>query len=559
MGHQPMPSADGSLWLTFNGEIYNYIELREILESLGRVFKTKTDTEVALQAYQQWGTDCFSRFNGMWAIGIYDRDQKTMLLSRDRFGKKPLYYHTGAGALVFASEPKAVFQYPGIERKPNLRKIYNYAGRHYRYVDSDKESFFEGLEQVPPSSWMIFRSDGSRECRIYWTLNKEPLLTENHSERDLVEMLRLLLTDAVKIRLRSDVPVGAMLSGGMDSTSITCLAAQLNPAMKSFSSVTGDGYYDETEYIKEVVERSGVKSEFIYPQAASLFETLTEMLNFHDEPVCTASWLSIYQIVREISKFQAPVVLTGHGGDELFAGYWDHYHYNFADIRAAGGDDSEERARWLENHKRDPAEYGREKDYTARLQADRQTEVQKYSKYTNYLSPELQARADSPAFGSPFSGELSRRLYLELLHETVPASLRAEDRNCMAFSIENRVPLLDYRLAEFAFRLPNNYKIRDGLGKWILREAMRGILPEKVRTRKDKTGHNLPFDQWIRGVNKPELERMMDDSGSFANKHFYNVPKVKELFNAHLAGENHYMFFWQYINLSLWAEKHFGR
>lgn len=559
LGHQPLSSADGNLWLCFNGEIYNYIELRETLESYGCQFRSKTDTEVALQAYKQWGPDCFNRFNGMWSVALYDREKNQIILSRDRFGKKPLYYYKNDRVLVFSSEIKSLFQCAETPRKPNFRKIYNYAGRHYRYVDWDCESFFEEINQVPRSSLMIINADGSTDTRVYWSLHNEPLLTERHSERDLIEILKCLLADAVKIRLRSDVPVGTMLSGGIDSASITCLAANINPGLLTFSSVTGDGDYDESEYIREVTNSANVNAHYIYPQPSSLFSILPEMLDFHDEPVCTPSWLSIYQIIREIAKFKIPVVLTGHGGDELFAGYWDHYHYNFADIRNDTGDDTYEREMWLANHRRNPDEYIRERYYIQKLNQDNAVETEKFSKYTSLLRQELKLKGDRPEFSSPFTGNLSRRLYLEMMCETIPASLRAEDRNCMAFSIENRAPFLDYRLAEFAFRLPNRLKIRDGIGKWILREAMRGILPEKVISRRDKAGHNLPFDRWIRNENRKELENMFENSNSFANRYIYDTPKTKELFKAHLRGENHYMFFWQYINLTIWAAKHFSQ
>jgi asparagine synthase (glutamine-hydrolysing) len=348
-----------------------------------------------------------------------------------------------------------------------------------------------------------------------------------------------------------------MLSGGMDSTSITCLAAEKNPQFISFSGVTGEGYYDESAYIKAVIEHAGVDSRFIYPQAAALFPTVREMLKYHDEPVCTVTWFSNYIITKQIAEHGVPVVLTGHGGDELLAGYWDHYHYFFSDLRRNGKDDREELGYWLQNHNRPVAEYDREKEYIRRLQLNPQVEIEKFSQYLDCLSPGILSQAREPMLFSPYESGLSRRLYLELFYEAVPPSLRAEDRNMMAHSIENRLPFLDYRLVEFCFQLDNSWKIHQGLGKWILREAMHGILPEKVRTRRDKAGFNAPADEWFRQENRKDIEDLIARN-SYINREIYQQQKLKKTFAEHLSGKDHYMFFWQYINLNLWYELHFG-
>ncbi len=555
-GHQPMSMADGLVWMIYNGEVYNYIELRKELESKGYTFTSTSDSEVVLKSYYEWGEDCFEKFNGMWAICIYDRRHDRLVLSRDRFGKKPLFYQNTGKYLIFASELKALFKMSDFKKEINLKKIVDYAGRHYRYVDDDNESFFQNVFQVPKSSYMTITRSGDSYVKKYWELTPALCFEKNLSEKDTVEQFRDLLMDAIKIRLRSDVPVASMLSGGLDSGSITCIAASLNRDFRAFSGVTGTGYYDESEYIQETVQHSGVNSVLIYPKASELIQTLREMLTYHDEPVCTVTWYSNYVITRQIAEYNVPVVLTGHGGDELLAGYWDHYHYNFSDLRCNGRGDEAEFKYWLCNHGRSNEEYIQEKAYIKRLHRNYSIEIEKYSQYLSALSPSLESYMKKEIAPSPFSGDLSRRLYLELFYETVPPSLRAEDRNMMAFSIENRLPLLDYRLAEFCFNLDSAYKIRNGLGKWLLREAMKGILPEKVRLRKDKTGFNAPFDEWIRNENRNGIEDMLS-AKSYINSEIYDISKVKELFSKHMKGENHYMFFWQYINLNLWHELYF--
>jgi asparagine synthase (glutamine-hydrolysing) len=550
-GHQPMAAADGLVWMVYNGEVYNYMELREELKSKGYIFISTTDSEVILKSYLEWGENCFSKFNGMWAVAIFDQRTGDLILSRDRFGKKPLYYYQNSEFIIFASEIKAILLNHHVVKAVNYRKIINYAGRHYRYVDSDNESFFEGILQVPKSSYVLINSDGRWRVSSYWNLEATASPGRTGSESDLVEQFREILGDAVKIRLRSDVPVGCMLSGGMDSSSISCLAAAQKQNLITFSGVTGTGYYDESEYIQEVTDHLRVSSRSIFPGPAELFPTLLEMLRFHDEPVCTVTWYCNYTITREIARYGVPVVLTGHGGDELLAGYWDHYHYYFSDLRRQGIGDEAEFHGWLRNHGRPETEYEREKEYIRRLQRDKHLEIAKYSQYLSSLSPEMMRQAREPELDSPFPSGLSRRLYLELFYETIPPSLRAEDRNMMAFSLENRLPFLDYRLVEFCFRLDNSFKIRNGLGKWILREAMQGILPEKVRCRKDKTGFNAPADEWFRQEHRQEIWDLIEKR-SFINQEIYNQEEVRKRFKEHLEGQNHYMFFWQYINLHLW-------
>ena len=556
-GRQPMGTDDGKVWIVYNGEVYNYVELREELVDMGYRFDSTTDTEVVLKAYLAWGVGCFAKFNGMWALAIYDRRSEKMIFSRDRFGKKPLYYFDNGQFILFASEIKSILSYPDVRKKLNLKKIADYAGRHYRYVDNDEESFFQGIRQIAKSSYTMIDAAGKMKTKKYWDLKNHVASSENPSEGDLVDEFRHLLQDAVHIRLRSDVPVGCMLSGGLDSGSITALAARQRERFITFSGVTGTGYYDESEYIKEVVAQTDADSQFIYPQASELLPTLKEMLAFHDEPVCTVTWYSNYVITREIAKYQVPVILTGHGGDELLAGYWDHYHYHFDDLRADGNGDNEERGYWERNHQRPRGEYENEKGYVDRLHHDYTVEIQKYSQYLHWLAPEMQKFIIDPVFSYPSGSHLTRRLYLELLYETIPPSLRAEDRNMMAFSIENRLPFLDYRLVEYCFRLNNSYKIREGLGKWLLREAMKGILPEKVRMRKDKVGFNAPADEWFRHENRESIENLID-CNCYVNSEIYDQKKLIQLFREHLEGKNHSMFFWQYINLSLWYELNFG-
>ncbi len=559
--HQPMQTNDKNLTLIFNGEIYNYIELRDELSLSGVKFKTKSDTEVVLRAYEKYGVDCFNKFNGMWSIAIFDNRCGTLILSRDRFGKKPLYYYQTKSSIIFASEIKSLFEHPDVSKKPNFKKIYKYLSTNYRYIDIDEESYFQDIFSIPKSSYVVISSDFNMEVHRYWSLDISNI-NENISDNDAVSKFREILIDSVKIRLRSDVKVGCMLSGGLDSTSITSIAYKiLNNPIETFSGITGDtkGIYDETEYIEEVVNDINAKSHYIHIKPEDIFDTINEMLDFHDEPICTVSWYGLYLINKKIKSMDVPVILNGHGGDELLGGYWDHYHYNFYDIKDNKDIYDYEINSWSVNHNRPPEEINKSRKYIDQYLEDGFSGSNKFSDYSSCFSNEFisENKKDINLKAPESQSLLSKRLYLELMHETVPASLRAEDRNTMSQSLESRSPLLDHRLVEFSFSLPNKFKIRDGIGKWILRESMKGILAEKIRTRKDKAGFIAPADDWFRTINKDQIWQLIK-SDSLKKRGIYNIDEIVKIFNEHINGyKNHQMFLWQFINLELWFNKFF--
>ena len=559
-GKQPMADQTASVWLTFNGEIYNFIELRTELKSKGYIFKTSTDTEVIIYSYLEWGLGCFSRFNGMWALAIYDKRTGDVVLSRDRTGKKPLYYSKFKGNLIFTSEIKAFKHIPEFQLRPNKRKVINYAAKHYRYVDNDTESFFDGIYQVPKSSYMVVNKDGSIHTDKYWELSTK-ITNADISDEEAVHQFKELFIDAVRLRLRSDVPLAMNLSGGLDSTSITCTAAkELGVNVRTFSGVTGGGRFDESEYIDAVVEEVGAEHTYFYPETSDLVPTISRMLANHDEPICTVTWYSLFQISEKISQAGIPVVLTGHGGDELLGGYWDHYHQNLFDLKNNGHEDEylNEKNAWLNNHSRDPKEINEFAELISTRYRDKKKEIEHFSKYLDVINNDaLDYICHQSPTGSYKDGVLQRRLHLELLHETVPASLRAEDRNTMAFSVESRIPFLDYRLIEFAFSLPNKFKVRNGLGKWLLRESMKGILPEKVRTRKDKAGFVAPAAEWFRTKNKNDIYDLLQ-SDSLRRIGVFDQGIISKYFEEHITEKNdHHMILWNWINLAIWSQQVF--
>ncbi len=559
-GHQPM--TDGRRWIAYNGEIYNHLELRSELARLGYTFRSTCDTEVALHAFDAWGTDCFARFNGMWAIAIYDQLDESLVLSRDRFGVKPLYVHRGRHGLVFGSEIKALLCHPDVPCEPDVATIYNYVARHYRWVDGGPNSFYAGIEHFPRGRWWRVDSDGDVEEGRFWALDPGRL-DEGIDDEEALARFREVFWDAVRVRLRADVPVATLLSGGLDSGSVTAVAAALSGRpVTTFSARFSETGYDEGPWIEALTGHVGADARYIHPRAAALIPTLERMLEMHDEPVCTATWFVHWLIMEQVAGQGFPVILNGHVGDELFAGYWDHYLYNLADLEDSDPAAFEaEYAAWRANHGRDPGEYESRRDALRAGLRPGEVSADAARDHAAVASAELRAAAHAPDRPNPYGGRdrLRSRLHQELMYETVPAVLRPEDRNSMAFAIESRSPFLDYRLVELAFAMPGRFKIRDGLGKWAIREGMKGTLEESVRTRRDKQGLVAPTAHWFRGASRDAVREILA-APELARRGILEQPEVLRRFDAHVAGaEDHYLEIWQWLNLELWMRRAFDR
>jgi asparagine synthase (glutamine-hydrolysing) len=566
-GRMPMSNADQTLWLVYNGEIYNYREIRSQLEHVGRRFRTATDTEVILQAYETWGLDACKRFNGMWALALYDTTSGRLTLSRDRFGIKPLYYFFNGDVLVFGSEIKALLAHPVIRPRPDLEALYNYLARSYRFVDGRRDengavrTFFQKIRQVPPAHHLIVDRDGLSFHR-YWALNpNHRTLFEN--ERDYALRFLELLQDSVHLRLRSDVPVAAQLSGGLDSSATTALAAQsLGIDFPVFSACYDITPFDEQEFIWPTVQQIKACWTRIFPRPDDLFSVLPTMIRAFDEPVCTVTFYAHWQVMSEVHRQGYKVILNGHGADELGAGYYDHFLHHFGDLKRQNrtGYLTDEIEAWLTYHGR-----RRRKqwvDYSGRIDKGIPY-VEEYLKvfapYENALGPRLwDITVNRNPDVAPYDSVLSNRLFNELTYETLPAVLKAEDRTTMAFSIESRLPFLDYRLVEYMFSIPNTMKIREGLNKYVQRQALRGVIPEMVRTRTEKVGFNAPSELWFRGPLKDQFEKALAGSTLF-DRGLLNRPGFEAVRSEHQAGAaNHYQFLWQVLNLDLWLKEYFG-
>jgi asparagine synthase (glutamine-hydrolysing) len=371
------------------------------------------------------------------------------------------------------------------------------------------------------------------------------------------------LSDSVRLRLRSDVPVACQLSGGLDSSAVAVLAARQNgPGLPVFSACYNVKPFDEREFIQPTVDQIRARETFVFPEPADLPGTLPDMIRRFDEPVCTVTFFAHWQVMSEVRRQGFKVILNGHGADELAAGYYDHFLHHFGDLRRAGETallDREVDA-WLDYHGR--FRHDQLEHYFGLL--DRGVPYMKdylkfFSSYEAALGPALGGvNGENDASMDIFDSLLANRLHRELRRETLPAVLKAEDRTTMAHSIESRLPFLDYRLVEYMFSIPNHLKIRRGLGKYIQRRALEGVLPETVRARKEKVGFNAPSEHWFRHELKDYFEDMVSNARLF-ERGLLDRDGFQRVWSDHRSGRtNHYQFLWQVINLEIWLQEYFG-
>ena len=564
-GHQPFASADGTVWVVFNGEIYNYVELRAELIERGHRFRTQTDTEVIVAAYQEWGVECLARFNGMWAFVLWDVAARRLFGARDRFGIKPLYYRDSTASFSFASEIKALIA--DGHRAPTVRDRAVLDFLTTGLVDHTTHTFFEGVEQLAAAHYFIVDQTGLRITR-YWELPVDrEVLPENDRS---IAIVRDTFEDAIRIHLRSDVPIGSCLSGGVDSSAIVCVANDLlkkgraTERQETFSSCFDDRRFDERPFIEQVLDRTGAGRNFVFPRAEDLPGDIAAVLWHHDEPFASTSIFAQWKVMQLAARRGIKVILDGQGGDELFAGYHTYFGFHFADLLR----------QWrLGALWREIRSYALVHGVSIRVALARLVEplaaerlrrtARGFLKHEGVgVSRDYAIHGDSTDGAPAAESRLAGRLLDLLTRSSLPALLRYEDRDSMAFSIEARVPFLDVRLVELAFSLPASLKIRGGMTKIALRDALRGILPEPVRTRTDKMGFVTPESVWLRGPLRSWATEILN-SPEFRSRAYFDQKAVQQYFSAFLAGRSDATGpVWRWIVLELWlrqAERHDAR
>jgi len=561
-GHQPMGTEDGLLWITYNGEVYNYSELRSELERQGSHFRSQSDTEVILNAYRLWGDRCVERFIGMWAFCIADLARSRLFCSRDRFGIKPFHYCHGAAGFAFASEIKQLLELNLVERRVHDRAVYEYliSGS----FDYSAHSFFEGIQRLEPGcNLVVDLAASSVTTHQYYSLR--PLLTRNTDVASSAARFHDLLDESVRLQLRSDVEVGSCLSGGLDSSSIVCLAhrqlmlAGRASVQRTFSSHFDDPEANELEYLREVIAQTRVNALIVQPTAHDLLRDLDALIWHQEEPFGSTSIFAQWSVFRLVHECGVKVMLDGQGADELLAGYIGLIPTYLQELRAKHRYFS---LLWetLSYRRLHAGSWHFALPAWCRALAHRLSDD--VGPPAGWLRPdfarlhvaaarEVGHQRDKEAFSE--QEHLSNALFRMTFFGSLSALLRYEDRNSMAFSVEARVPYLDHRFVEFALSLPSDLKIRNGYTKYVMRQAMKGILPEKVRTRVSKLGFATPERRWQLDELRPLIE---DSLGSDTLRRFI-VPDKARSYLAYVddAGVKDFLP-WRWLNLKLWMERY---
>jgi asparagine synthase (glutamine-hydrolysing) len=578
-GHQPMTNEDSTIWLVFNGEIYNFQQLVSELEWAGHSFKSRTDSEVIIHAYEQWGIGCLERLNGMFAFAIWDSHKRSLFMARDRLGVKPFYYWSNGTYFAWSSELKALLTLPWVARQLNVHALQSYLT--YEYVPAP-ESIFEGIQKLPAGHYLEIQLDGSaeRNCtsdwqpQQYWNVQFSAE-TVKRSAHDYAHELRDLLKKAVARRLVSDVPLGVFLSGGIDSSSVVALMKEVsNEQPKTFSIGFAEKTFNELAYAQAVARHFDTEHhvEILRPDARNLIETIADIL---DEPFADASALPTY-LVSRMARQHVTVALGGDGGDELFAGYnW----YCAQKIAAASMDHlSVGMQRWLRElaeQIRPSAEKKGWRNITRRFFAATDLPPQmQHMRWQTFWSNEeldqlltlpqqLRAPAVDPHLQKLFAASgsshpLDQQQYADIKRYLADDILFKVDRMSMAVSLEVRGPLLDYTLVEFAARLPPDLRLRGLSGKYLLKLAMQDVLPPQIIHR-SKLGFNMPYKNWLRH----ELLDLMYDALSaqrLRQQGFFHADYVQSLIRQHVTGtHDHAHKLWQLLLFQLWAERYLNR
>lgn len=574
LGHQPMYSSDGRFAIVYNGEIYNFIELKAELESLGASFRSTSDTEVILEAYRHWGPNCVERFNGMWAFALLDVKEHKLFFSRDRFGIKPLYLLETPEGLFFASEIKAILTARPSARKANRRAIFHFLPGGM--LDDGPETFFPDVFQLPQAHNAIYNTATGRMERTwaYWQLDAEAF-AEKWVGKEPVESLWELLQSSIQLHMRSDVPVGTCLSGGVDSSTIVALMCKFRSApVHTFSGLYPDRDCDEGKYVDLVNRHTNSIPCPVYPEPNGDLVDDIQRITWHQDIPTAGPGLYTQWHVMKRARQNVKVILDGQGGDELLAGYVPYFRHRLHDLLDTGGFSG--RLAAIRLSLQIARHWGTK--WVARDVASRFLGGGKVGGLASRKALGLWRRMKGPAAAAPpetpffhpslaaecgdvgfqrnrpqrMKTRLDNQLYWDLAECSIPALLHYEDRNSMAHSIEARVPLLDYRVVEYSLGLPASYKIRGSWTKWALRECASRVLPPEVAWRRSKMGYPTPFARWLR--QEPDRSRIEEIifSREFRQRELVPEESVRGFWKQHQDGADRSWLIYRYLTLELW-------
>jgi len=549
-----MEDPASGLVIAFNGEIYNYKELAEELSKAGCKFRSHSDTEVLLKSYEMWGTECLGRLNGMFAFAIWDERRQQLFAARDRFGEKPFYYHQDDGRrlFIFGSEIKALIASGVFEPRANQPAIYAFLVN--REIDASSETVFEGVQSLAAAHALRYSvKDATVKVWRYWELNPENEI-RLFGDQQYADALLEILTDSVRIRLRSDVPVGSSLSGGLDSSTIVGLIARCGAkeGQATFSARFADSRFDEGAHIENMAHSAKATSHFVYPAPERIPEEMEALTWHQEEPFYSTSIYAQWCVMRLAKQCGVTVLLDGQGGDEVLAGYHEYFrayylqllkHFHIGDALSSMG-------LYAKDHGRELSTFVFSGLVPDRLRAGAK----------RWLRPRAVRREFEQKWKRPpvrvkrkFENDLDQSLYVTLTQTVLPQLLRYADRNSMAYSREVRLPFLDHRLVEFLYAIPMEQKLRGSTTKIILRNAIKSIVPEEIRNRKDKLGFAAPEVSWLRGPLRKWTEEIFSSS-EFREREWLDPTMVDNVWKRFQAGEGSlYTSVWRLLSLELWA------
>ena len=554
-GRQPIHNEDGSVWVVFNGELYNCAQQRRELERLGHSFYTSTDTEIIVHLYEEYGMRCMEKMRGMFCFALWDERRKKLLIARDRLGIKPLYYAEVGGRLIFASELKAVLQVPEIERTLNFGSV----NHLFSFLSTPHtESIIEGVHKLEPGHFLTASAEEGVSVEPYWNVKFEPDYSRN--EEYFVERLRELLQESVRLRMIADVPLGAFLSGGIDSSAVVATMAGISSTpVKTFSIGFPEGDFNELNHARRVAEKFGTEHHelMLEPDVLDIVEDLAWHL---DEPFGDSSAIPTY-MVSKLASQHVTVVLSGDGGDELFAGY-DRYlveererKYRFlpAFVRQGLASVASRMPQGMKgkNFLRHMALSGPDRYLDAGTLFRRDEKQQLFQNEAFELMGADPAKAQAKFLAEANGNWLSALQQFDLKNYLPLDILTKVDRMSMAHSIEARVPLVDHKLVEFAATIPPELKLKNGVTKYIFKQAMRGILPDEIIDRR-KQGFAVPLGRWFRG-KLGSFVRDLVLSDTSKRRGIVNPAYVENLLHLHERGRNLDLQLWTLISFELWC------
>ena len=542
--NQPFTIDDCTL--IFNGEIYNYIELRKELEKQGHFFKTSSDTEVLLRYYLLYGDNCVDYFEGMWSFAVFDAQKGTLLLSRDRFAEKPLYYLKTESGIYFGSEVKFIKQLSNKKLTINQKQLLRYLINGYKSLYKTEETFYEEVQEVRYAVNMIIDSDLRCTCRRYWSPQYAPC---KMTLQKAIEGTQHHLLESVRLRLRADVPLAFCLSGGVDSSALASIAAKkFNYNVATFTIIDKDERYNEYGNANATIKDLGCKHTFVELTYEKTLDKLKDLICYHDAPIATITYFVHSFLSEAISQNGYRVVFSGTSADELFTGYYDHFNLHLYEMRTNSNyqiflaDWEKYTGKFVRNpYLKNPELYF--SDPT----------VRNHVYFNNDIFSSFLKRAFKESFTEEnYCGSLLRnRMLNELFHEATPVILHEDDLNSMKYSIENRSPYLDSNLFRFAYSIPNELLINNGYGKYVLRQAVDGILNDTVRLDREKKGFNASITSIVDFSDKKTREYFLDNGPIFD---LFDKNKIEQLIRTTPISNSYSKFLFNFINTKIFLE-----